>query len=79
MYIILGAVIIGMFMIVASIILGRYILRITENSENEVYQMIKVDEKNIVLLDTRTGQYWKKPIVENSHIKTTDEKADKYA
>lgn len=79
MYIILSAVIIGVFMICASIILGRYIFRISENSETGVYQMIKMDEKNIVLLDTRTGQYWKKPIVENSHIKTTDEKTDKYA
>ncbi len=79
MYIILSAVIIGVSMLCASIILGRYILRISENSETGVYQMIKMDEKNIVLLDTRTGQYWRKPVVENSHVKTTDEETDKYA
>ena len=66
-------------MICASIIHGRYILKLVENSETGIYQMIKVDEKNIVLLDTRTGQYWKKPILENSHAKTTSEKEDKYA
>lgn len=77
--IILPAVIIGVFMVCASIILGRYILRISENSETGVYQMIKVDEKNIVLLDTRTGQFWKKPIVENSSIKTIVKETDKYA
>jgi lipopolysaccharide export LptBFGC system permease protein LptF len=77
--IILSAVIIGVFMVCASIILGRYILRISENSETGVYQMIKIDEKNIVILDTRTGQYWKKPIVENSSLKTTDKETDNYA
>lgn len=45
MYIILSAVIIGGFMIGASIILGRYIVRISENSKTGVYQMIKIDEK----------------------------------
>lgn len=77
--IILSVLIIGVFIICASIILGRYVVRSSENSEAGVYQMIKMDEKNIILLDTRTGQYWKKPIIENSHIKTTDEKTDKYA
>lgn len=66
-------------MLCASITLGRYILRISENSETGVYQMIKMDEKNIILLDTRIGQYWEKPVVENSHVRTTDEKTDKYA
>jgi hypothetical protein len=60
----LSALIIGIFMICASIIHGRYILKVIENSETGTYQVIKVDEKNILLLDTRTGQYWKKPILE---------------
>lgn len=72
MYIIIvSAVIIGVFIICGSIILGRYILNIIENNEIGTYQMIKVDEKDIVILNTITGQYWKKPIVENSSIKPT--------
>jgi hypothetical protein len=79
MYIILSAVIIGGFMICSSIILGRYILSSSENNETGIYQMLKLDEKNIVILDTRTGQYWKKTIVENSSLKATDRETDKYA
>ena len=79
MYIIVSAVIIGIFIIWGSIMLGRYILSINESNEIGTYQMIKVDENDIVILDTRTGQYWKKGIVENSSIKKTINKTDKYA
>jgi hypothetical protein len=78
MYII-GSVIIGMFILCGNIILGRYALSINENNEIGTYQMVKVDEKNIVILDTRTGQYWKKPIVENSSVNASDKKTDKFA
>ncbi|KZL90410.1 hypothetical protein [Clostridium magnum] len=80
MYIIvLSAIIVGVFIVFGSIILGRYVLSSRQNNESGTYQMVKVDEKNIVILDTRTGQYWKKPIVENSSLKTTNREADKYA
>jgi lipopolysaccharide export LptBFGC system permease protein LptF len=72
---IVSAVITGVFIICGSIILGRYILSISENNKIGTYQMIMVDEKNIVVLDTRTGQYWRKHIVDNSSIKTTDKYA----
>ena len=39
--------------------------------------MIKIDEKNIAVLDTRTGQYWKKAIMENSALKKIDKELDK--
>lgn len=70
MYIIVSAAIIEIFIIWGSIILGRYILGTCESNEIGAYQMIRVDEKDIVILDTRTGQYWKKPIVENSSYKS---------
>ncbi|KZL89953.1 hypothetical protein [Clostridium magnum] len=80
MYIIvLSVIIVGVFIVFGSIILGRYILSSRQNNETGTYQMVKLDEKNIVILDTRTGQYWKKPIVENSSLKTTDREPDKYA
>lgn len=41
--------------------------------------MVKINEKDIVILDTRTGQYWKKPIVENSSVKTTTKEPSRYA
>jgi hypothetical protein len=59
MYLILSSVIIGSFMVCGTIILGRYIASSKENNEIGTYQMIKVDEKDIVILDTRTAQYWK--------------------
>ncbi|MGK0465724.1 MAG: hypothetical protein ACJAX4_001005 [Clostridium sp.] len=73
--IVVPSLITGVFIICGSIILGRYILSISENNEIGTYQMIMVDEKYIVVLDTRTGQYWRKPIVDNSSIKTTDKYA----
>ncbi|MTK10675.1 MAG: hypothetical protein F8N39_00705 [Clostridiaceae bacterium] len=79
MYIILSSIILGGFIICGSIILGRYIVNISENNEIGAYQMIKFDEKYIFILDTRTGQYWKKPIVENSSVKTVSKEKDKYA
>lgn len=79
MYIIISAVTVGMFILFGSIILGKYILGIGENNETGTYQMVKIDEKNIVILDTRTGQYCKKPIVENSSLKISDKDTDKYA
>lgn len=77
--IVLLIVIIGLFIISGSVILGRYIISISENNQIGTYQMIKVDEKYIVVLDTRTGQCWKKLIVENSSVKPTNEKTGKYA
>lgn len=74
MYIMISAVLIGVFVLSGATILGRYILDNSENSGIGTYQMVQVDEKNIVVLDTRTGQYWKKPIVENSSVKETDNK-----
>lgn len=79
MYIVLSAIIIGIFIICGNIILGRYILNTSENNEIGTYQMARVDEKDIVILDTRTGQYWSKPIVEDSSSKTFTKKPDKYA
>lgn len=79
MYIIVSAAIIGVFIICGSTILGRYILSTCVSNEIGAYQMIRVGEKDIVILDTRTGQYWKKPIVENSSVKTTIKETDKYA
>ncbi|MBC2581691.1 hypothetical protein [Clostridium sp. DJ247] len=79
MYIMISVVLIGVFILAGIIILGRYILSNSENNETGTYQMVRVDEKNIVVLDTRTGQYWKKPIVENSSVKTTVKETDKYA
>lgn len=79
MYIIISAVIVGVFILFGSIILGKYILGIGANNETGTYQMVKIDEKNIVILDTRTGQYWEKPIVENSSLKIAHKETDKYA
>lgn len=79
MYIIISAVIVGVFILFGSIILGKYIIGIGENNETGIYQMVKIDEKNIVILDTRTGQYWEKSILENSSLKISDKETDKYA
>lgn len=78
MYII-GILIIGVSIICGSIILGRYTSSINQSDEIGTYQMTKADEKNIIILDTRTGQYWKKPIMENSALKTISNETDKYA
>ena len=76
--IILPAVIIGLFIISGSVILGRCIIDVSENNQIGTYQIIKVDEKYIVILDTRTGQYLKKPIVENSSVKPTNKGTGRY-
>lgn len=74
-----SSIIIGLSIIVASIILGRHISSLYESNDIGTYQIAKVDNENIVLLDTRTGQYWRKPILDNSSIKRDASKADKYA
>lgn len=76
---VMGSVLLGIFILCGSIILGRYISSINQSNDIGAYQMIKVDENNIVILDTRTGQYWKKPIVENYSSKTTSKEKEKYA
>lgn len=77
MYIV-ESIIIGISILCGCIILGRYISSIKQNNEIGTFQIVKVDEKNIVILDTRTGHYWKKPIVENSSVKTNSKETDKY-
>ncbi|MBV7274881.1 hypothetical protein JMF89_10480 [Clostridiaceae bacterium UIB06] len=76
--ILLSLIILGIFIVCGSIILGRYILDSNKSNEIGTYQMIKIDEKSIVILDTRTGQYWRKPIVENSSVKTISNETDNY-
>lgn len=71
-YIIISSVILGIFILLGNILRGKYILSIN-NNEIGIYQMISLNEKYVVILDTRTGQYWKKPIVENSSVKMTNE------
>ncbi|MFT8350888.1 hypothetical protein [Clostridium saccharoperbutylacetonicum] len=72
MDLIIAAVIVGISVIFGSTILGKYLLSRSNNNEIGIYQMIKLDEKNIIVLDTRTGQYWSKPVVENSSIKAKE-------
>jgi len=78
MCLMIAAVIIGICVILGSTILGRYFFSISKDNEIGIYQMVKLDEKYIIILDTRTGQYWKKVAVENSSIKTINE-SSRYA
>jgi hypothetical protein len=58
-----------------SIIIGSLIIKSAirykkdEISEIGIYQITRVDDKNVVIIDTRTGQYWRKPIKDNSSVK----------
>lgn len=78
-YIILAVILLVFVIWGCTIRLEIYIFNISEKNKIGTYQMAKINEKDIVILDTRTGQYWKKPIVENSSVKTTTKEPSRYA
>lgn len=78
-YIILAVILLVFVIWGCTIRLERYIFNISEKNKIGTYQMVKINEKDIVILDTRTGQYWKKPIVENSSVKITTKEPSRYA
>lgn len=78
-YIILAVILLVFVIWGCTIRLEIYIFNISEKNKIGTYQMVKINEKDIVILDTRTGQYWKKPIVENSSVKITTKEPSRYA
>lgn len=78
-YIILAVILLVFVIWGCTIRLEIYIFNISEKNKIGTYQMAKINEKDIVILDTRTGQYWKKPIVENSSVKITTKEPSRYA
>jgi hypothetical protein len=79
MYIIIAALILGLSIVRASSTLATSFASRNDKNRIGTYQLIKVDEKNILVMDTRTGEYWRKPITENLASKSALKETDKYA
>lgn len=60
--IVTGALIIGFSIIIGSVIVTKVLENAIRESKCGAWQIVKINENELVLLDTRTGKYSRKPV-----------------